>query len=49
MRRTNPYERNAMRILGKILKFIVIAYVAFFALMLAMVMMTNMMLAGMGS
>lgn len=37
-----------MRILGKILKFIVIAYIALFALMLGMVMMTNMMLAGMG-
>jgi len=43
----NPLRKeNLMRTLGKILKGIAILYVAVFALMLGMVLMTNMMLVG---
>ncbi len=34
-----------LKTIGKILKFIVIAYIALFAVMLIMIMMTNAMLA----
>ena len=46
MRRTHlRKEQPMLKTIGKILKFIVIAYIALFAVMLGMIMMTNAMLA----